>query len=94
MISEKVNCDTNFVSRWKNRFLAERLAGLYSRHTGRVIGPQSERREAQIIKWTLQKKPVDGSTHWSGRKLALELVDVLKMTIARVWCKHGFDLIV
>ena len=69
--------------------MAERLAGLYSRHTGRVIGPQSERKEARILKWTLQKKPVDGSTHWSGRKLALELGDVSHMTIARVWSKHG-----
>jgi transposase len=88
-IGEKLGCDTNFIARWKKRFLIERLAGLYSRHTGRVTPPQSERKQARILKWTLQKKPSDGSTHWSGRKLALELGDVSHMTIARVWSKHG-----
>ena len=88
-IREKLSCDTNFIARWKKRFVAERLAGLYSHHTGRVPNPHSERKEARILKWTLQKKPVDGSTHWSGRKLALELGDVSHMTIARVWSKHG-----
>src|SRR5438105_2771358 len=88
-IREKLGCDTNFIARWKKRFLVERLAGLYSRHIGRVTAPQSERKQARILKWTLQKKPSDGSTHWSGRKLALELGDVSHMTIARVWSKHG-----
>ena len=32
---------------------------------------------------------MDGSTHWSSRKLSLELGDVSHMTIARVWSKHG-----
>jgi transposase len=89
VIREKLSCDTNFIARWKKRFVAERLAGLYSHHTGRLASPQSERKEARILKWTLQKKPADGSTHWSGRKLALELGDVSHMTIARVWSKHG-----
>jgi transposase len=88
-IREKLSCDTNFIARWKGRFLAERLAGLYSRHKGRGASPQSERQEARILKWTLQKKPADGSTHWSGRKLAMALGDVSHMTIARVWSKHG-----
>lgn len=88
-IRQKLGCDTNFIARWKKRFVAERLAGLYSQHTGRVISPQSERKQARILKWTLQKKPSDGSTHWSGRKLAAELGDVSHMTIARVWSKHG-----
>ena len=65
-------CDTNFIARWKKRFVAERLAGLYSHHTGRVTSPRSERKEARILKWTLQKKPSDGSTHWSSRTLATE----------------------
>ena len=76
LIRDKLDCDTNFIARWKSRFVAERLAGLYSRHAGRAVGPGSERQEARILKWTTQRKPVDGSTHWSSRKLALELGDV------------------
>jgi transposase len=49
----------------------------------------SERQEARILKWTTQRKPEDGSTHWSSRKLSVALGDVSHMTIARVWAKHG-----
>jgi len=55
---------------------------------GRLPGPNSERQESRILKWTIQKKPSDGSTHWSQRKLAEELGDVSHMRVARVWAKH------
>jgi transposase len=89
LIRNKLDCDTNFIARWKSRFAAERLAGLYSRHGGRSAEPGSQRQEARILKWTTQRKPADGSTHWSSRKMSLELGDVSHMTIARVWAKHG-----
>ena len=89
LIREKLDCDTNFIARWKSRFDAERLAGLYSRHAGRAARKGSERQEARILKWTTQRKPADGSTHWSSRKLSLELGDVSHMSVARVWAKHG-----
>jgi len=89
LIREKLNCDTNFIARWKSRFDAERLAGLYSRHAGRAARKGSERQEARILKWTTQRKPADGSTHWSSRKLSLEMGDVSHMSVARVWVKHG-----
>jgi transposase len=88
-IREKLDCDTNFIARWKSRFVAERLAGLYSRHAGRAPRRGSERQEARILKWTTQRKPVDGSTHWSSRKLSAQLGDVSHMSVARVWTKHG-----
>lgn len=88
-IREKLDCDTNFIARWKSRFVAERLAGLYSRHAGRAPRRGSEGQEARILKWTTQRKPVDGSTHWSSRKLSAQLGDVSHMSVARVWTKHG-----
>src|SRR5215471_18506868 len=89
LIRDKLDCDTNFIARWKSRFVGQGLAGLYSRHCGKAPSPGSERQEARILKWTTQRKPADGSTHWSSRKLSLELGDVSHMTIARVWAKHG-----
>jgi transposase len=89
LIRDRLDCDTNFIGRWKSRFVAERLAGLYSRHSGRMPDKGSERQEARILKWTTQRKPEDGSTHWSSRKLSVALGDVSHMTIARVWAKHG-----
>ncbi|MEX0828761.1 MAG: IS630 family transposase [Nitrospirales bacterium] len=39
---------------------------------------------------TTKRKPADGSTHWSSRKLAAEMGGHLShMTIARIWAKHG-----
>jgi transposase len=46
LIRKKLDCDTNFIARWKGRFEAERLAGLYSRHAGRAARKGSERQEA------------------------------------------------
>src|SRR5260370_3443872 len=69
-IREKLGCDTRFVSRWRGRFIAERLAGLFSRHAGRASYKVDERLEAKILAWTTKRKPADGSTHWSSRKLA------------------------
>src|ERR1043165_6084045 len=31
VIRTKLGCDTDFVARWKSRFLADRVAGLFSR---------------------------------------------------------------
>ena len=91
VIRDKLDCDTNFIARWKGRFIAERLAGLYSRHGGRAARQGSERQEARILQWTTQRKPADGSTHWSSRKLSLALGDVSHMRVARVWAKHGLQ---
>src|SRR5262249_31725179 len=67
------------------------LAGLYSRHGGRAARQGSERQEARILQSTTQRKPADGSTHWSSRKLSLALGDVSHMRVARVWAKHGLQ---
>jgi transposase len=88
LIRDKLDCDTRFISRWRDRFIAERLAGLFSRHTGRASYKVDERLEAKILAWTTKRKPADGSTHWSSRKLAGELGAVSHMTVARVWAKH------
>ena len=88
-VAEKVDCSAPFISKWKKRFLAERLAGLYSRHAGRPRTSLTPRVEARILNWT-RKKPTDGSTHWSTRRLAKRL-GVHHMMVARVWKKHGIQ---
>ena len=44
--------------------------------------------EARILEWSVKRKPSDGSTHWSTRKLAAHL-SVSHMMVARVWRKHA-----
>lgn len=86
-IRDKLNCNDSFVARWGQRFEAERLAGLYSRHKGSELRTLTAKLEARILERTRQR-PRDGSTHWSTRKLAKEL-GTHHMTVARVWAKHG-----
>src|SRR4051794_21890334 len=75
-IRDKLDCNDAFISRWSKRFLRERLAGLFSRHAGQGPRKLTPRLEARILNWTLKRKPVDGSTHWSTRKLGFGAVDL------------------
>lgn len=82
-------CGSDFIARWKKRFEAERLAGLYARHRGRIIAEKVISQEAQILSATRQAPP-DGSTHWSTRKLARHL-GVSHSRVARVWTRAGIQ---
>src|ERR1700730_6939058 len=86
-IRQQLGCNPNYISRWKGRFEAERLAGLYSRHSGRAVEKRTPALEAKILEWT-RRAAADGSTHWSSRKLARHL-GVSHMMVARVWRRAG-----
>jgi transposase len=86
-VEERIGCDTRYVRLWKKRFLAERLAGLFSRHQGRKATVLVPKMEAKILAAT-RRKPTDGSTHWSTRRLAKHL-GVDHMLVARVWARAG-----
>jgi transposase len=87
VIERALRCAPNYISRWKRRFVAERLAGLYSRHRGRAVDKNSAALHARILDYT-RRSPKDGSTHWSTRKLAREL-GLNHMRVARVWRNAG-----
>ncbi len=87
-ITRALACNRSYVSRWKERFESDRLAGLYSRNLGRAVEKETPKTAAKILKWTLERKPRDGSTHWSTRKLAKEL-GVSHMMVARVWARSN-----
>ena len=88
-IQAALSCGATYISRWKKRFLADRIAGLYSRHPGRAIQKRTPRLEARILDCT-RRQPSDGSTHWSTRKLAKHL-GIPHMTVARVWQRAGLQ---
>src|SRR5712691_2557497 len=83
-IRDAMGCDPGFISRWKKRFEAEGLVGLATRHQGscrRVLTPKLE---ARILEWT-RRKPSDGSTHWTTRKLTRAMSLKHHMLVAEVW---------
>src|SRR4051794_7455925 len=87
-ICDRLPCSRGFIDSWSKRFIAERVAGLYSRHRGQSASVLTPRLEARVLEWTLHRKPADGSTHWSTRKLAKAL-GVSHMMVSRVWTKHA-----
>jgi len=75
------------IVRWKQRFRRHGLDGLDTCHPGqkpRVLTPALH---ARILS-TTRRKPSDGSTHWSCRKLAAAL-GVSKDAVHRVWQEAG-----
>src|SRR5262245_63968260 len=81
-ISERLRCSPTWISRWRQRFLQARLAGLYSKHRGRKVQKRTPALQAKILE-AARKPPTDGSTHWSTRKLA-DHVGTSHMMVARV----------
>jgi transposase len=87
--SRTVGCSVNTVRLWKERFLEDRLGGLYGRHRGRSRSKESVRLEARVLRLA-QRKPVDGSTHWSTRKIAAE-VGTNHVRVTRILAKAGLQ---
>src|SRR6476659_10867583 len=88
-ITAAVGCYPDYVSRWKQRFEAERLAGLRAKYRGQPATIRTPAMEARILAKTRQRPP-DGSTHWSTRKLA-KVLDISHGLIAQVWRRAGLQ---
>src|SRR6202043_3155766 len=87
--SRAVGCSVNTVRLWKELILGERLGGLYGRHRGRSRSKESIRLEARVLRLA-QRKPADGSTHWSTRKIASE-VGTNHVRVTRILAKAGLQ---
>src|SRR3984893_12683246 len=72
-IKQRLGPTAPTIIRWKQRFLASGLDGLDTSHPGQTVSVLTPAVRARILSAT-RKKPSDGSTHWSCRKLAAVLV--------------------
>ncbi len=88
-IRDKLACNDSFITRWTRAYADQGLPGLVSYYPGRAPAQPVEKLEARVLNYTMRRKPRDGSTHWSTRKLAAELGDISFMTVQRIWQKHG-----
>src|SRR5467141_3182731 len=89
-VRDKLDCNDAFIDRWSKRFREERLAGLFSRHAGQEASTLTPALEARILEWTLKRRPSDGATQWSTRRLGTQL-KISHMRVSRVWAKHGLN---
>jgi transposase len=78
------------VSRIRQRFCDERLAGLEDRARSGRPPTVTGRTTARIVALTL-KPPPAGVTHWSTRDLAERVGSVSHMTVHRIWRAHALQ---
>lgn len=86
-IKDRLQTTAPTIIRWKERFLANGLDGLDTFHPGQKPTVLTPALRARILAAT-RKKPADGSTHWSCRKLAGAL-GISKDVVHRVWKEAG-----
>ena len=87
-IQERLDTTAPTISRWRARFEKQRVAGLLEvRHPGQKPSVITPALQAKVLEAS-RRKPNDGSTHWSCRKMA-KYLKVSKDTVQRIWHKAG-----
>lgn len=86
-IAPRVGASAHTVGVWRNRFVQERLDGLYDEpRVGRPREIDDDRIEAVVVK-TLESTP-RAATHWSTRSMAKN-VGLSQSSISRIWRAFG-----
>src|SRR5258708_33594936 len=86
-VQERLQTTGPRISRWRKRFLESGVAGLLETQPGQKPTVITPKLQARVLDAT-RRKPKDGSTHWSVRKLAREL-NLSKDTVHRIWRAAG-----
>jgi putative transposase len=88
-IGEKLGLSRPTVGTWRQRYVKQRILGLYDEL--RPGGPRSvgDEEVSVLIRKTLETRPADG-THWTCRSLAEE-TELSKSTVQRVWKAFGLQ---
>jgi putative transposase len=71
-VAERFETTPATVGKWRRRFIARRISGLYDELRPGKPRTIDDERVAMLINKTLHTKPADGSTHWSVRSIGEE----------------------
>ena len=89
-VAQELELSRGTVSKWRSRFLVDRLEGLSDEpRPGRPRTVSDDRVEEVIVK-ALESAPPDGGTHWSTRQMAA-VAGVSQATVSRVWRAFGLQ---
>ena len=88
-ICAALGIDANTVGKWRKRFAAHGIDGLYDEPRPGAPREIGDEEIADLVRLTLETKPKD-ATHWSLRKMA-RAVGHAPSTIHRVWRAFGLQ---
>jgi transposase len=86
-VARRLHLSQTTVCKWRARFLAHRLDGLYDEPRPGAPRQISDEQVEQIIIRTLETTP-RGATHWSTRDMA-KTAGLSHVTIGRIWRAFG-----
>lgn len=87
-VAAELGVSRDMVSKWRGRFLRDRLEGLTDEpRPGRPRLISDEQVEA-VITATLEKAPPGGDTHWSTRSMARS-AGLSQSAVSRIWRAFG-----
>jgi len=88
-IAEKLGVTDATVSKWRRRYLAEGVQGLYGELRPGRPRSISDEKVAALIRKTLKTRPKD-ATHWTVRTMAAQ-TRLSKSTVHRIWKAFGLQ---
>jgi transposase len=88
-VAARLGVNQATVSKWRRRFVAERLDGLFDDPRPGVPRKITDDKVEAIVVKTLEETPRD-ATHWSTRSMA-KASGVSPRTVARIWRAFGLE---
>jgi len=88
-IADKLGLTGNTVGKWRRRYLAEGIQGLYGEVRPGRPRSISDEKVAALVRTTLKTKPKD-ATHWTVRTMAAQS-RLSKSTVHRIWEAFGLQ---
>src|ERR1700744_1650243 len=88
-VAARLGVNRKTVTRWRARFLQERLDGLTDEPRPRVPRTIADVQVEEVVVRTLEEVP-EGATHWSKRELARR-VGISPTSVHRIWRSFGLQ---
>jgi transposase len=87
-VAADLGVSRDMVSKWRGRFLRERLEGLTDEPRPGRPRLISDEQVEQVIAKTLEEMPPNGDTHWSTRSMA-GAAGLNQTAVSRIWRAFG-----
>lgn len=87
-VAAQLGVSRDMVGKWRARFLARGLYGLFDRPRSGAPRKITDQQVADVIVKTLETSPDNGERHWSTRSMA-RAAGLSQTSVSRIWREHG-----